>query len=241
MIKVITTVYNAENYIEKCINSVLEQDFYNWEMYIVDDGSTDKTVEKINNYNNNKIFKNFKEKNERAALRNQYHTIHECMADDDDIIIMLDGDDWLASSDVFSYINNLYNENKNLLITYGQFLPSNNAYKNICVPLEDVYSYRESEKWVTSHLRTFKYKIFKNIKKEDLTDDDGDFYKSASDVALMLPLLEMAGNDRYLCIDKVLYIYNNENPINDMKVRENEQLTFANKIKNKTKYSRLIF
>lgn len=240
MIKIITTVYNAEKYIEKCINSVLSQDYNDWEMFIIDDGSTDNTSNIIKKYCSNKIISFFIEKNQRAALKYQFETINK-FCKDEDIILLLDGDDWLASNNVFSYIVNIYNINTNLLLTYGQFHPSDNSYKSLCVPLHDVYVYRKSNIWVTSHLRTFKFKLFKNIKKEDLIDEDTkDFYQSASDVALMLPLLEMAGNDRYICIDKVLYIYNNENPINDMKVRELEQTKFANKIRNKMPYQRII-
>lgn len=242
MIKIITTVYNAEKYIDKCVESVLNQDLNNWKMYITDDGSTDKTTDIIKKYNDNRIFVNFIIKNRRAPLEYIVNSIYKSNPSDEDIIILLDGDDWLASNDVLSYLNNIYLKNNNLLMTYGQFHPSNNAYSNICKPLGDVYKYRESEKWITSHLRTFKFKLFKNIKNEDLIDPkSGKYYPSAWDVAIMLPMLEMSGNDRYMCVEKILYIYNNENPINDMTIRQSEQLNYANDIKAKERYNRIEF
>ena len=42
-ISIITTTYNHASYIKKCIDSVLSQSFHDWEMIIIDDGSTDRT------------------------------------------------------------------------------------------------------------------------------------------------------------------------------------------------------
>ena len=44
MIKVVSCFWNAENYIEKCINSVKNQIHKNFKMYLVDDVSTDTFV-----------------------------------------------------------------------------------------------------------------------------------------------------------------------------------------------------
>lgn len=41
-ISIITPVYNVEQYLQRCIESVLSQDFQDWEMILVDDGSPDK-------------------------------------------------------------------------------------------------------------------------------------------------------------------------------------------------------
>ena len=49
----IMPAYNAEKYINEAIESVIAQTYDNWELIIVDDGSTDKTAEIIDRYHNN--------------------------------------------------------------------------------------------------------------------------------------------------------------------------------------------
>lgn len=51
-ISIIIPVYNTEKYIERCLNSVINQKYENKEIIVINDGSTDKSEEKINKYIN---------------------------------------------------------------------------------------------------------------------------------------------------------------------------------------------
>ncbi len=53
LISVIVPVYNVEKYIERCIESILGQTFTDFELIIVNDGSTDKSGEICDRYSNN--------------------------------------------------------------------------------------------------------------------------------------------------------------------------------------------
>ena len=58
LVTVYITNYNYADYIEKAINSVLEQSFQDFEIIIIDDGSTDNSkeiIKKYFGYNNIKI------------------------------------------------------------------------------------------------------------------------------------------------------------------------------------------
>ncbi|MEM2117368.1 MAG: glycosyltransferase family A protein, partial [Thermoplasmata archaeon] len=55
LISILTPTYNHEKYIGECIQSVLNQTFSDWEMIIVDDGSTDKTADVVNKFKDSRI------------------------------------------------------------------------------------------------------------------------------------------------------------------------------------------
>ena len=48
LVSVIVSCYNHEKYIEECILSILNQDYKNIELLVVDDGSSDTSVDIIN-------------------------------------------------------------------------------------------------------------------------------------------------------------------------------------------------
>lgn len=50
LITIIVPAYNHDKYIEKCIDSIIEQTYQNIEIIIINDGSTDKTIDKIGSY-----------------------------------------------------------------------------------------------------------------------------------------------------------------------------------------------
>lgn len=49
LVSIVVPAYNAENYIEKCVSSILKQDYMNLQVIIVDDGSSDSTPILVDN------------------------------------------------------------------------------------------------------------------------------------------------------------------------------------------------
>lgn len=57
LVSIIVPIYNTEIYINKCINSIINQTFKNWELILINDCSTDNSLSIANKYkNNNNIF-----------------------------------------------------------------------------------------------------------------------------------------------------------------------------------------
>ena len=70
MFSIIIPTYNRENHLPKAIESVLSQSFTDWELIIVDDGSTDNTSDVVASYNDPRIKYIYQENAERSAARN---------------------------------------------------------------------------------------------------------------------------------------------------------------------------
>ena len=51
-VSVIVPVYNSEKYIERCLNSILEQNYNDFELIVINDGSKDKSLEILKDYQN---------------------------------------------------------------------------------------------------------------------------------------------------------------------------------------------
>lgn len=67
---IILPTYNRANHLDKAIGSVLNQLFGNFELIIVDDGSTDNTREVVERWSDERIRYFFKENEERSIARN---------------------------------------------------------------------------------------------------------------------------------------------------------------------------
>jgi glycosyltransferase involved in cell wall biosynthesis len=240
---VVTPLYNVEEWIKRCINSVAKQNYNNFSHHLIDDISTDNTNSIIKKYSEAYEATNLITNTEKKyALKNIYDTLESLDLSDDDIVVILDGDDWLANNKVFHKLNEIYNK-EDCWMTYGSYVeyPSmmkGKFAKKIPSQIIENSSYRSSE-WMSSHLRTFRYGLWKKINKNDLIDErTNEFIKAAWDLAFIFPMLEMCG-PKALFVDEVFYIYNRQNPLNEDKVDHSKQLGEESYVRKKEKYERI--
>ena len=240
--KVIVPLYNVEQWVSNCIKSIKVQDHKNFQCIVVDDNSTDKSAEIIRELiADDDRFVFIENKERKLALRNTYEAINLSNPDDEDVIVIVDGDDWFATKSSLSRVETYYKE-RNALVTHGSYIEYPSMQKGTFsrdIPKEVINqnAFRRAP-WMSSHLRTWKASLWKKIKKESLLDDDGNFFPMTGDMAVMFPLLEMAG-DRIVHIPEVLYCYNRSNPLNDDRVNHALQMRIEGKIRNAQPYERL--
>ena len=98
LFSVITPCFNAEKYLSHCVESILKQKFSDWELFLIDDGSTDSTPKLCDDYaeKDNRI-KVIHQKNAGvSAARNR--GLDEAQGK---WIVFIDSDDWFTD-DAFS-------------------------------------------------------------------------------------------------------------------------------------------
>lgn len=212
-LKVLVPYHNAAQFFQRCVESLTVQDYDHFEVLLCDDASTDGASEHAPK--DDKRFRLIRNE-ERRWLAQNLHVLITEYCEPDDIVVLLDGDDWLSDPCALTHINRFYEEQE-CWIMYGQFELPNGEY-GFSQPFASPADFRSlREHWRSSHIKTFRAGVYHKISAQDpeytcMKDESGAWLREAVDAALMFPLLEMAGFDRVRYNDKILYVYNCDNP-----------------------------
>lgn len=102
IVSIIIPLYNAQKYINECIQSILTQTFENWELILVDDGSTDDTLS---------ICRSFEKKDCRIKVIHQENAGVSVArntgikAAEGNYLVFADGDDQLTADSLKCRVN----------------------------------------------------------------------------------------------------------------------------------------
>jgi glycosyltransferase involved in cell wall biosynthesis len=235
---ILTTVYNCENYIERCLSTIMSQTFKNFKCYITDDLSTDKSVQLIKEFiKNDSRFILVKNETKLYQPGNYDNILRNFLdIDDKDVVVEIDGDDWLPDSKVLERVNNLYTD-ENVWIANGSFKYPN-GMAGFSSKQENLDNLRNS-RFTASHMRTWRVFLWRKIKQDDLKDENGIYWKVTGDLSFMYPMLEMSGDEHYRFMPEINYVYNDTNPLNDHKIDLGLVNEIADKIRSMKKYDKL--
>ncbi len=240
---VVVPLYNAKKWIAKSLKSLMLQTYDNFECAVIDDCSTDESYEiakKITKHDTRFVVT--KNDINVGPLANAYNGAMNISSSPEDIVVVLDGDDFLFSKDTLSILNRYYSD-KSCWMTYGSYINLSDKKKGkfsqqIPPHIIEGNLYRESQ-WLSSHLRSYKMFLLQKISTEDIKDSDGNFFRAAGDLAIMFPLLEMSGyHAKY--VKEILYIWNDLNELNEHKTKRKSQLELEKTIREAKRYDKIL-
>lgn len=244
---IITTCYNVAKWLPINIQMMKYQSYENFQCILVDDKSTDNTTETIfKHVDNDPRFQYLLNSNNGSQAKAYMHGIEYLekhnLISDDDIIVEVDGDDWLASNFVLQYLNIIY-QNPKVLMTYGDYLiyPAAQPGGHVNMDLSQSNNDYRRTPFAYSHLKTYKYKVFNKINRDDLIDPNtNEYYSAAWDHVLCMPMVEMSGIDRIVKTKDFLYILNRHTELqNEGTVNVDKQKRIEQEIRNKKPYERI--
>ena len=198
----VTPMFNSEEYLPELVSSIISQKNQNWEHVIVDDMSNDKSYEKaLELTKKDSRFKVIKSNEKKYPIR---ITIEESKKyqDENVIIAMIDSDDALMNNNTVDIILNHYSDEElDTAWTAHYWDVHGMNISGDLYPDEDPYEVD----WTTSHLKTFRSSIVKNLSNKNFKDDQGKWFKSASDQVVYLPLLYISRKRKF--ISDICYLH----------------------------------
>lgn len=214
-ISIIMPTYNDKDSIVETFDSVINQTYTNWELIIIDDGSTENTEEVIKNYIEKHSLKDkikyfYQEnKDQLNAIINGINYISG------DYVYILHSDDLMPSYDFLEKLINVANESKDVDAFIGDLILIDENSKEIGIQKVDYYSKKESVLptlmlWLGRNL----YADFMLAKKEVFISSIKDSYLTWN-----MPFWTCIDNEK-----KILNIKNLEFPILKYRVHENNYI-----------------
>ena len=183
----------------------------------------------------NAFFRLVNNSNRSGALSNVYRSVYSCK--DEEIVVVLNGDDWFADNQVLKRLNELYSSEE-VWMTYGGSVEyGSDTISSHPIPQEVVEHNAFRSGKAPTHLCSFYSWLFKKINTADLLFG-GKFFPMASDAAMMYPMIEMAG-ERHAYIDQISYMHNQANLIGPNKVDPTLRTMLTRAIMDRQPYERL--
>lgn len=121
-ISLIIPIYNSEIYLNELLSNVLKQEYKNYEIIIIDDGSTDKGIDIIKKFQKkSNIIKYFYQTNKGpgVARKNGFNKATG------DLLFFIDSDDLLPNNQVLKKISQTYEENKFEILFFNYYVKIN--------------------------------------------------------------------------------------------------------------------
>ena len=202
---IIVPVYNVEKYLNQCIESIINQTYTNFEIILVDDGSSDRSGEICDQYvqTNTRIKVIHKQNGGLSSARNAGMQLAE-----GEYILFIDSDDWIDIDALSIIAGNLDNSIDILIFSFIYYFSSDNQITNNISFLTYIDTTREYAEFVAQN-RVYNQCIAWNkvYRKSFLTQNNCNFIEGIlhEDGPFFFNVMSYSGTIKI--IDTPLYYY----------------------------------
>lgn len=215
LFSIVVPVYNVEKYIKECLESLVNQSFQDFEIIVVDDGSTDSCGKICDEYafKHNKI-KVIHKQNEGLLLARRTG-IKECKGD---YILHCDSDDYVTSN-MLQEIKEVINEYHPDMVMYGYNIVNNEhevLERHYTLFDQNEYFDKANKEVLIKTLvsTTWLNTMWTKATKRDCVDIDANYedfsnIKMGEDVLQVIPLFKNSYSFVYIAKPVYVYRFNN--------------------------------
>lgn len=205
--------YEGKTYLQKCIESILEQTYKDFELIVIDDMSDDNSVETIKSYKDKRLHL-IQNKRKRYNGGSRNVGIEYAIDNFDfDYFCFLDSDDWWKDDKVLETINKRLNNHEMLTLCCEMVNERGTMYtsKNKATCYQDLYSINNNL-WCTAWARVIRKDKIVYFCEDTLMEDRVWTYRLADGLNF----------DNVTNIDKVCYCWNRMNTTQSVSIVRND-------------------
>lgn len=203
MVSVVVTAYNLENYIQRCITSILNQSYTDFELIIVNDSSKDKTLKLIKQFTDKRIIIINNHKNVGAGLSRRYG-IEKAIGD---YVALIDGDDYIDKDYLLNLVTRAEETDADIVSEGMRYDFSNGSYRietfgDIISEGIDKFKDYDKQRIVFLNNKIVRRSLYNLVKYSDK--------RYCEDTPVILPLLYYANKVAYVNEANYHYVQHDE-------------------------------
>ncbi|HSL57244.1 MAG TPA: glycosyltransferase family A protein [Acidimicrobiales bacterium] len=224
-VRVIVPAYQRSAWLEICLRSLERQDHPDFDVTIVDDASPDPAVSRVAaGFCARNDWQLRRNEERRYALHSRALGIDAADPQDDELVCLVDGDDWLAHAGALRALEAAFDDSVWLtsggmraVATVPQRARRAERWNQLLGERRRAFaSHRDriveerlfrALPWCYAHPHVFRPHLWRAIDPVDFTIGGRHWIRRGSDMAYLYPMLELAG-DHFRFLEDVHYIYN---------------------------------
>lgn len=212
-ISIVVPVYNSIKYLDRCINSILKQTFLDFELILINDGSTDSSFSVMKKYETDSRVKCYSQKNKGiAATRNRGIDLAS-----GEYIMFIDNDDYIKEDYLMHYVTKIEEDESDVVIgNYQRVLDNGKVLVETHLVDGDWSKYMIVAPWA----KLYRLSFIKRYNIQFLNSNIGE------DIYFNMQVMNLTKNISIIEDNGYQWFYNEKSVSNTVHKKANKELMF---------------